>query len=83
MIPQSRLQVWTTALCALTYLPSSLALSSRYLSCQLQKPDGTSALEGCPDGTLYVSATDSEANFTAVQDAVLSLYVVEHFARAL
>ncbi|KAG6377207.1 carbohydrate esterase family 8 protein [Boletus reticuloceps] len=41
-----------------------LSLSPTYLSCQLQKPTGESALAGCPEGTLYVSSTDPSANFT-------------------
>lgn len=50
-------------------------LSPTFLDCQQQKPSGYSQLEGCPDGTLFVSAADSNANFTSVQDAVLSLWV--------
>ncbi|VDB91794.1 unnamed protein product [Peniophora sp. CBMAI 1063] len=73
MAPLIRPRIWTFLLCALTCLPLSSALSARYLACQLQKSDGTSALTGCPDGTLYVSAADPEADFTTVQDAVLSL----------
>ncbi|KAH7913950.1 carbohydrate esterase family 8 protein [Hygrophoropsis aurantiaca] len=49
------------------------ALSPKYVTCQLQKPEGISPLLGCPEGTLYVSPTDSTADFTSVQDAVLSL----------
>ncbi|KAF8133911.1 carbohydrate esterase family 8 protein [Boletus edulis] len=50
-----------------------LSLSPAYLSCQLQKPTGESALAGCPEGTLYVSSTDPSANFTSVQEAINSL----------
>jgi hypothetical protein len=49
------------------------ALSPAYITCQLQKPNGISALEGCPEGTLYVSQTDPEAHYTSVQSAVSSL----------
>ncbi|KAJ3885352.1 carbohydrate esterase family 8 protein [Lentinula edodes] len=52
------------------------ALSPQFLLCQVQKPAGQSPLEGCPAGTIYVSADSSEslyANFTKVQDAVDSL----------
>jgi hypothetical protein len=50
-----------------------LSLSPTYLSCQLQKPAGESALAGCPEGTLYVSPTDASANFSSVQEAIDSL----------
>ncbi|KAI0031178.1 carbohydrate esterase family 8 protein [Vararia minispora EC-137] len=50
-----------------------LGLSPQFLQCQLQKPAGKSALSGCPTGTLFVSPTDADANFTSVQDAILSL----------
>lgn len=49
------------------------ALSPTFLDCQLQKSSGVSPLLGCPTGTLFVSQTDASANFTSVQDAVLSL----------
>ncbi|KAH7913948.1 carbohydrate esterase family 8 protein [Hygrophoropsis aurantiaca] len=49
------------------------ALSPTYSACQLQKAAADSPLTGCPEGTLYVSPTDSRANFTSVQEAVLSL----------
>ena len=78
MAPLVRPRIRTFLLCALTCLPLSSALSARYLACPLQKSNGTSALTGCPDGTLYVSATDPKANFTTVQDAVLSLYVMTY-----
>ncbi|KAG2101521.1 carbohydrate esterase family 8 protein [Suillus cothurnatus] len=49
------------------------ALSPEYLACQLQKNADTSPLTGCPAGTLYVSPTDSRANFQSVQAAIQSL----------
>ncbi|OAX32132.1 pectin lyase-like protein, partial [Rhizopogon vinicolor AM-OR11-026] len=49
------------------------ALSPEYLACQLQKAASSSPLTGCPEGTLFVSPTDTRANFTKVQDAVASL----------
>jgi len=49
------------------------ALSSEYIACQLQKDASSSPLTGCPEGTLYVSPTDSRAGFKKVQDAVESL----------
>ncbi|KAH7920300.1 carbohydrate esterase family 8 protein [Leucogyrophana mollusca] len=48
-------------------------LSPTYTACQLQKPAAASPLTGCPEGTLFVSPTDSRADFTSVQEAVLSL----------
>ncbi|KZT28756.1 carbohydrate esterase family 8 protein [Neolentinus lepideus HHB14362 ss-1] len=48
-------------------------LSPIHLACQLQKPAAVSQLLGCPPGTVYVSPTDSEAQFTSVQAAVESL----------
>ena len=49
------------------------ALSPAYIACQLQKPNGISALTSCPEGTLYVSKTDPEARYTSVQSAISSL----------
>ncbi|GJJ13452.1 hypothetical protein Clacol_007706 [Clathrus columnatus] len=51
------------------------AISPTHIACQLKKPKGISALEGCARGTIYVSQTDREAKFTSVQAAVESLYV--------
>lgn len=50
-----------------------LSLSPTYISCQLQKSAGESALVGCPEGTLYVSPSDPSANFSGVQEAINSL----------
>lgn len=30
-------------------------------------------LQGCPEGTLYVSANDTRADFTKIQDAILAI----------
>ncbi|KAF9236453.1 carbohydrate esterase family 8 protein [Melanogaster broomeanus] len=49
------------------------ALSPTYKACQLQKSDGDSPLAGCPEGTLYVSMTDSAAHYTSIQSAISSL----------
>lgn len=51
------------------------ALSPNYSACQLQQNAETSPLTGCPDGTLFVSPTDSRARFKTVQAAVESLWV--------
>ncbi|PSR80462.1 hypothetical protein PHLCEN_2v6719 [Hermanssonia centrifuga] len=48
-------------------------LSPIFQACQLQKPAGVSPLVGCPAGTILVSQTHSEAVFSSVQKAVLSL----------
>ena len=51
----------------------ALGLSPKYRACQFQKPSGESALTGCPKGTLYVSPSDPQANFSSVQEAINSL----------
>lgn len=51
------------------------AISPTHIACQLKKPEGVSALAGCPRGTIYVSQTDKEAHFNSVQGAVESLWV--------
>lgn len=56
-------------------LPFVRGFSSQFLECQLLKNGTVPQLTGCPEGTLYVSAIDAEANFTTVQAAVESLYV--------
>ncbi|KAG2080479.1 carbohydrate esterase family 8 protein [Suillus cothurnatus] len=38
------------------------ALSQHYYACQLQQNEETSPLTGCPNGTLFVSPTDSRAS---------------------
>lgn len=50
--------------------------SNQYGGCQRVKPWPTSQLQGCPDGTIYVSQNDTDAKFTSVQAAVESLYVL-------
>ncbi|KAF5336302.1 hypothetical protein D9758_014482 [Tetrapyrgos nigripes] len=56
-------------------LQAAFALSPRFLACQVQKPQGTSVLEGCPEGTIFVTqdATDPDRSFGSVQEAVESL----------
>jgi hypothetical protein len=49
------------------------ALSPKFIDCQLRKASGVSPLQGCPPGTIYVSASDLTANFTSIQSAVASL----------
>ncbi|KAF9005530.1 pectin lyase-like protein [Cyathus striatus] len=62
-------------LALLVYVSTIHALSPKFLSCQVQKPFGTSPLLGCPSGTIFVSqdTKDQHAKFHSVQDAVLSL----------
>lgn len=55
------------------------AISPTHIACQLKKPEGISALAGCPHGTIYVSQTEKEATFSSVQAAVESLYVFHIF----
>ncbi|KAI8986175.1 pectin lyase-like protein [Trametes punicea] len=50
-----------------------LALSPAHIACQLKKPSGHLALEGCAPGTIYVSQSDPHAHFTSVQQAILAL----------
>ncbi|KAL5524410.1 hypothetical protein ACEPAF_9550 [Sanghuangporus sanghuang] len=51
----------------------SNALSPRFIDCQLQKPINASSVLGCPSGTLFVSSTDLRANFSSIQEAIVSL----------
>ncbi|ESK95694.1 carbohydrate esterase family 8 protein [Moniliophthora roreri MCA 2997] len=53
----------------------AVALSPKYLPCQLQKPPSVSPLTGCPHGTILVSknASDSKTSFSTVQKAISSL----------
>ncbi|KAN0087677.1 carbohydrate esterase family 8 protein [Tylopilus felleus] len=62
-----------TFFCLSVFFRFVLNLSATYISCQLQKPAGESPLQGCPNGTIYVSATDPSANFSGVQEAIDSL----------
>ena len=62
-----------TALQSVLWLPAVHALSARFLTCQLQKPERVHPLIGCPSGTLFVSGNDTRAQFRGVQEAVASL----------
>ncbi|ETW82114.1 carbohydrate esterase family 8 protein [Heterobasidion irregulare TC 32-1] len=62
-----------TALQSVSWLPAVHALSTRFLTCQLQKPERVHPLIGCPSGTLFVSGNDTRARFQGVQEAVASL----------
>lgn len=44
--------------------------ATTFAECQRKTAD---PLQGCPDGTIYVSLNDSRADFTSVQSAILSL----------
>lgn len=44
--------------------------SYQYQTCQAIKPIHGNPLEGCPAGTVYVSATDKKAKFQSVQAAI-------------
>jgi pectin methylesterase-like acyl-CoA thioesterase len=46
----------------------------KFESCQAVKPSDRSPLEGCPSGTVYVSATDKNARYQSVQAAINSVY---------
>lgn len=63
----------TTALAAVLLGRLAYGLSPTFLPCQLQESASVSPLLGCPLGTIFVSPNDSRAQFTKVQDAVLSL----------
>jgi pectin methylesterase-like acyl-CoA thioesterase len=54
---------------------SALALSPKYLPCQIIAPGWVSPTLGCPPGTLYVSQNDTRADFTRIQAAIDSLCV--------
>ncbi|KII86936.1 carbohydrate esterase family 8 protein [Plicaturopsis crispa FD-325 SS-3] len=49
------------------------ALSPRFFACQVQKPTSVSPLQDCPDGTIFVSQNDARAQYSSVQEAILSL----------
>ncbi|EIW81104.1 carbohydrate esterase family 8 protein [Coniophora puteana RWD-64-598 SS2] len=59
--------------CLLIGVAQVTALSPEYIACQLQKNASVSPLEGCPESTIFVSPSDSRANYTSIQQAVLSL----------
>ncbi|KAG9126738.1 hypothetical protein FRC07_002145 [Ceratobasidium sp. 392] len=46
------------------------AFSSKFLKCQTIDPAPASPLNGCPNGTVYVSPTDARASYKSVQQAV-------------
>lgn len=43
--------------------------ATTFADCQKKTAD---PLEGCPEGTIYVSANDTSADFTKIQDAIIS-----------
>ncbi|KAI0642991.1 pectin lyase-like protein [Trametes meyenii] len=51
----------------------ALALSPAHIACQLRKPHGRPPLIGCEPGTIFVSKEYTGADFSSIQDAVLSL----------
>ncbi|KAJ7037729.1 carbohydrate esterase family 8 protein [Mycena alexandri] len=71
MPSRSHLTLVLTALCLQWH--SAFALSPQFIQCQIQKPASRSPLQGCPAGTIFVSATDSRAQFASIQAAVESL----------
>lgn len=44
--------------------------ATTFADCQKKTAD---PLEGCPEGTIYVSANDTTADFTKIQDAIISI----------
>lgn len=44
--------------------------ATTFADCQKKTAD---PLEGCPEGTIYVSANDTAAGFTKIQDAIISI----------
>ncbi|PAV17026.1 carbohydrate esterase family 8 [Pyrrhoderma noxium] len=64
---------WNLLFCLCLWFQETGALSPQFLSCQLKKSSEESPLNGCPDGTIFVSPIDSRAQFTSVRDAILSL----------
>ncbi|KAG6367257.1 hypothetical protein INS49_001444 [Diaporthe citri] len=44
--------------------------ATTFADCQKKTAD---PLEGCPEGTIYVSANDTSADFTKIQDAIISI----------
>jgi 1-acyl-sn-glycerol-3-phosphate acyltransferase len=49
--------------------------ATTYSECQKPKPQGKQ-LDGCPEGTLYVSQTDPQANYGSVSCGVVSVVIV-------
>lgn len=44
--------------------------ATTFADCQKKTAD---PLEGCPEGTIYVSANDTRADFNKIQDAIISI----------
>lgn len=44
--------------------------ATTFADCQKKTPD---PLDGCPEGTIFVSANDTRADFTKIQDAIISV----------
>lgn len=44
--------------------------ATTFADCQKKTAD---PLDGCPEGTIYVSANDTSADFTKIQDAIISI----------
>lgn len=44
--------------------------ATTFADCQKKTAD---PLEGCPEGTIYVSANDTSADFSKIQDAIISI----------
>jgi hypothetical protein len=60
----------------LAAITAAHAFSPIYLACQLQKPLHLPSKLGCPLGTIYVSATDRDADFHTITDAINSVSVL-------
>lgn len=79
LLASSRLPA-AAALCLLGLVVAALADGNRntaapypattFAECQSKTPN---PLQGCPDGTIYVSQNDSRASFTSIQAAILSI----------
>lgn len=50
--------------------PAAPYPATTFAGCQRKTPD---PLEGCPEGTIYVSANDTRADFSKIQDAIISV----------
>lgn len=72
---------WGAVTVLLGLIVHALTLSPQFLPCQLQKPGEVSPLEGCPQGTIFVSRNDSRAHYKSVQEAVLSLCVPNYITK--
>ncbi|KZP27716.1 carbohydrate esterase family 8 protein [Athelia psychrophila] len=60
------------SLLSLLLVPSTLAANAVYSQCQYPKPQG-SQLDGCPNGTFYVSQTDPQAGYGTISAALAAL----------